>query len=346
MSDIRESLQVIMLKAMDSAREGITISDATQPDNPLIYVNKGFTEMTGYSYEEVVGKNCRFLQGVDTDKSMVRLLHKGIQLHKIVQVEILNYSKTGKAFWNRLSVTPIFDEEGKLLHFIGVQEDVTVQRENQLAAQKTALHKLISETTIQAQERERDQMGKELHDNVNQLLATCRLYLNIATTDEAMRMDMIEQTSALINTAIEEIRKLSRTLVGPRLGEISLKDSLKDLVQSLQKAVPFTISLTCKHLKEVTICQSKQLMLFRIVQEQLNNIIKHAECKNVAINITNQNNSVFLSVKDDGNGFETARTTEGIGLKNMKSRVALENGSLALNTAPGLGCELLITLPL
>jgi PAS domain S-box-containing protein len=124
-------------RALSSAAEGITISDPDQPDNPIIYANEGFERLTGYSRKDVLGKNCRFLQGKDTDQSTVDELRAAIREHRPVMVELLNYRKDGSPFWNRLSVTPVYDAHGKTTHFIGVQSDVTERHDAEEALRKT-----------------------------------------------------------------------------------------------------------------------------------------------------------------------------------------------------------------
>jgi PAS domain S-box-containing protein len=115
-------------RVLAEAAEGITIADATQPDCPLIYVNKGFEQLTGYSSESVQGRNCRFLQGPDTDPAATDEIRRAIREGRPCVVEILNYRKDGSPFWNRLSITPVRDDAGALTHFIGIQSDVTARR--------------------------------------------------------------------------------------------------------------------------------------------------------------------------------------------------------------------------
>jgi phosphoserine phosphatase RsbU/P len=116
-------------RALDVAAEGVTIADARAPARPLIYVNKGFERMTGYSVAEVLGRNCRFLQGPDTDAAAVAEIRAALAECRECLVEILNYRKDGTAFWNRLSITPVRDTAGEITHFIGIQSDVTVRRQ-------------------------------------------------------------------------------------------------------------------------------------------------------------------------------------------------------------------------
>jgi len=127
-TDITELLLALKDRALNAALEGITIADARQPDNPLIYVNRGFEILTGYTAAEALGSNCRFLQGPRTDAADAEQIRHAVTKQQPCVVEILNYHKNGSAFWNRLSITPVHNSAGQTTHFIGVQSDVTARR--------------------------------------------------------------------------------------------------------------------------------------------------------------------------------------------------------------------------
>ncbi|MFC2088881.1 SpoIIE family protein phosphatase [Calditrichota bacterium] len=112
-------------RALAATSEGITISDNLQPDNPIVYANEGFERLTGYTREDVLGKNCRFLQGEKTDPKTIEEIRLSIREEKPCIVEILNYRKDGTIFWNRLSITPLRDESGRVTNFLGIQSDIT-----------------------------------------------------------------------------------------------------------------------------------------------------------------------------------------------------------------------------
>jgi sigma-B regulation protein RsbU (phosphoserine phosphatase) len=116
-------------RALDVAAEGITIADARLPARPLIYANDGFERLTGYPVGEVLGRNCRFLQGPDTDPTAVAEIRAAVAEQRECIVEILNYRRDGSPFWNRLSITPVRDGSGVVTHYIGIQSDVTARRE-------------------------------------------------------------------------------------------------------------------------------------------------------------------------------------------------------------------------
>ncbi len=115
-------------RALSAIAEGITISDALLPDNPIIYANSGFEKLTGYRIEDVLHKNCRFLQGPGTDPKKVDEIRKAVYEQRECTVELLNYRKDGTPFWNQLSITPVRDEYGKVTNYIGIQSDVTKRK--------------------------------------------------------------------------------------------------------------------------------------------------------------------------------------------------------------------------
>lgn len=124
----REETLALRNHAMDEASIGIVITDPTRPDNPIQYVNDGFERLTGYEETEVVGRNCRFLQGPVTDPETVAEMRAAIDEEEPVSVEVVNYRKDGTEFWNRVEITPVCDDTGTATHFIGFQRDVTERK--------------------------------------------------------------------------------------------------------------------------------------------------------------------------------------------------------------------------
>ena len=117
----------VLSKILDSCINGVTLADPDQEDMPLVYANKAFETITGYSQEETLGKNCRFLQGSDRDQEAVAKLKAAINNKEAVEVTLRNYKKNGELFYNHLMMMPLFDSKGNLLYFLGVQYDATEQ---------------------------------------------------------------------------------------------------------------------------------------------------------------------------------------------------------------------------
>lgn len=114
---------------LDPAQQSLTLCDVRRPDAPLIYVNKGFEQMTGYTPAETVGKNCRFLQGPGTDPLTVAAIRNAVRAGAPLIVDLLNYRRDGSTFWNRLSLRPVHNASGVLTHYIGIQSDISRMRE-------------------------------------------------------------------------------------------------------------------------------------------------------------------------------------------------------------------------
>jgi PAS domain S-box-containing protein len=132
---------------MESTSCGISIADVSEPEMPLIYLNKAFTEMTGYSAEEVLGQNCRFLQDEDRDQEARHTIRKAIDTGESCTVILKNYTKEGKPFWNELIISPVHNEQGNLTHYVGIQNDVT-EREDarmEVISQRDRLEELNEE---------------------------------------------------------------------------------------------------------------------------------------------------------------------------------------------------------
>jgi PAS domain S-box-containing protein len=121
-----ENLQ--LAQAITSASEGVIITDPNQPDNPIVYSNPAFSRMSGYQPEEVMGRNCRLLQGSGTDPQAIAQIRQAIAEQQEIQTTLLNYRKDGQPFWNELRISPVFSDEGNLLYFVGLQTDITARK--------------------------------------------------------------------------------------------------------------------------------------------------------------------------------------------------------------------------
>lgn len=128
--EIEKSLD-IKSEAIEATHNGIVITDALQEDNPIIYVNKAFLKLTGYSESEVLNRNCRFLQNDDNDQEGLTILRKAISEGKKCQVQLRNYKKNGTLFWNEVSINPIHNGENRITHFVGIQNDITNRKKTE-----------------------------------------------------------------------------------------------------------------------------------------------------------------------------------------------------------------------
>jgi signal transduction histidine kinase len=218
--------------------------------------------------------------------------------------------------------------------------------EEKLTEEKIKKQQEITAAVITAQSQERTFLGEELHDNINQILATANLYMDCALSDEDSRINFIKDSKNFIKTAIEEIRKLSKTLLPASLGEVGLQEALNDAIENIKRvndSIHFHIDWQIPN--ENTLSEKLKLTIFRIVQEQLNNIFKHAKASNIIISLKQEEEELQVMIKDDGVGFDISQKRDGVGLQNIFGRTDLLRGTATINSRPGAGCELIINFP-
>jgi len=227
-------------------------------------------------------------------------------------------------------------KQGVLLVANDITPMVTALKDLEL--ERLRREKEIAEAIIIAQEDERKFIGGELHDNVNQILASSLLYLSIGKRQK--KIPCIAEVEGLINSAIQEIRKLSHSLIAPSLEEAELSQAVDNIVEMTRKTGRFDIEKESVGINETVLSEKIKLNVYRIIQEQLNNIIKYSKANTVRLKLVQESNRLFLNIIDDGVGFDTSSKSLGRGMANMKSRATLNNGRLDIISSPGKGCEL------
>jgi len=235
------------------------------------------------------------------------------------------------------------NKEGNAYRMIGAAQDITEKKrlEEELLNQQKA----ITQATISTQEKERTEISKELHDNVNQVLTTTKLYLDLAITNPELKDELILKSSKNIISVITEIRKLSQSLMIPSLEDLGLLDSIEDLVEGINATKKIHAVFVHEKIDETVLNENQKLTLFRITQEALNNTIRHANATRTTIELSNNKKRVQLVIKDNGKGFDSFSSKKGAGLNNIRNRVYLLSGQLTINTHPGKGCALVVELP-
>jgi CHASE3 domain sensor protein len=222
---------------------------------------------------------------------------------------------------------------------------LTKRREKEKLAEEIVQQKLnkqkeITEAVISAHEAERSEIGTELNENINQLLAASKLYTDMANKGDENRSSHLTTSTGYTKMAIEEIRKLYKELETPFMHERGLIDSISFIAGEAMKTSPIIIKVSAKGFNENILSQKFKLNLFRIVQAQIKNTIKYAKATTLKIHLSQTNEKLLVNITDDSVGFNTTIQTSGTGIKNIISRVELYKGEVAIKTAPGEGCSL------
>ncbi|MBX9891727.1 MAG: PAS domain S-box protein [Chitinophagaceae bacterium] len=331
----------VFSQMVEQSPSSIVVTDS---NGSIEYVNPAFCNTTGYSFNEAIGKNPRILKSGITPDSTYADMWRDLSNGKTWNGVLCNKKKNGELYWESASIAPIIDSEGKTISYVAIKDNITekVLLEKQLKEEQNDFQKKMTDAIIAAQEKERTEIGRELHDNINQLLASAKMFLKFSRNDE----ESYHQTEMILQNAIDEIRKLSHLLVLPTVINSKLAETIDTIVYELKGSSDTLIHKEIINFDDYDVSHNLKMNIYHIIQIQLNNIYKHAKAKNIWIYIINheQSKTIDISIKDDGIGFDPKKRTSGIGLLNIRTRASLFDGKVEVISSPGNGCEVIVTL--
>ncbi len=310
------------------------------------YVSPTSEKMLGYAPALLLSANI-FPLIHPLDQKKVKNFFKKIKPGSAVYIDKYRLKKADDS-WCFLETT--FNDltgDASIQGVVANSRDITerVKADEMALAEKRHKQNEITEAIITAQEKARSLVGRELHDNVNQLLGAIRLYIDMARKDVSGADGYLKSASEFTLNAIDEIRKLSKTLVTPSLEGISLVDAVYDVINDITKVHPIRIKFSSNELDEEKLKDDFKLNLLRIAQEQVNNVLKHSKAKSASIVLKRQDKSLFFKIKDNGVGFNDIETKKGVGFTNILSRAELYKGEVKIEAIAGKGCALSILFP-
>ena len=311
------------------------------------YVSPAITGTLGYKPEFFLGKDViDFIWDADHQivlNGFTDLMTKGVTDNVLYRV----FHQNGECRWLESRGRNMFDDPaigGFVINTRVVTERVLLQQT--LDEQNKKNQKEITIAVIKTQESERSQIGRELHDNVNQVLTTIKLYNEMLRDGLGDPKELIAKSMQHLQECIDEIRNISRRLSAPTIGRISLIDSIKELVDSINLTKKIEVKFSMTNPEHLPISQELHLAIYRIVQEKLNNIIKYADASLVSIKIEIKEKILQLVIRDNGKGFDLNNSLDGIGITNMRTRAENLNGSFTLESEPGKGCVVEVKIPM
>ena len=324
----------LLERAVTASTNSIVITDPNLPDDPLVYVNPAFEETTGYTVEEAVGRNCRFLQGEDRDQPAVEELRRAVREGRYCTVVLRNYRKDGSLFWNELSIYPMRDKIGRVTNFVGVQNDIT--------------ERIRAEESLSEMRRsERRRIARDLHDVVLQDLSGALQSLRLTQLQakgSETELNLVEELEALgratsgLRNAIYDLR---------REDDLPLVKSVESLVELNRQLSPGRkISLVVEEEFPEGLAGELSVQLSRILQEALANARHHSGARNVEVRLRTEGDAVLAAVIDDGRGFDPASPRAGVGLSTMRERVEALGGEIEVKSPPGEGTKVALRVPL
>ncbi|HMK05099.1 MAG TPA: PAS domain S-box protein, partial [Ferruginibacter sp.] len=307
----------------------------------ILEVNNTAVEQHGYSREEFLSKTVMDQSPPEHHGKLKDFIERVRQKNDFKSVITSKYlNKSGEEIYLSIASHRIQYKGRAVIMALATDVTENVSLERILEEERVAKHQEITNAVISAQEQERQELGGELHDNINQILAGSLLYLGLAQKESTAKHPYFTETETLISSAITEIRNLSHSLIPPSLNESELLGAINNIIEVTQQTSEMRISLQSFGFDESNVSDKLKLSIYRIIQEQFNNILKHAGAQRVIVGLFQDKERIKLSIKDDGVGFDTGKKANGVGLMNIKTRASLFNGEVIIISSPGKGCEI------
>lgn len=334
---------------MENALTGVCITQGEK----ILMCNRRFAEIFGFSRDELSGMELCKLSLADLPRQPADdtcASDNGAET-PLVQ-EVVGLTKDGRIICTRQTIDPLRYEAKRLAirHVV----DVTDQKfaEDTLRDSEREL-RLLSEKVLKAEEVERKRIASELHDGIGQVLSSIKFglentFCELGDRLPAEALSKLECTVSSIRGAIDEVRRISMGLRPAMLDDLGIEPTITWLCREFQSTHPSLTIIKTLDLGQTYVGSTLRVVIFRILQEALNNIAKHANATQVHLSLRARENGIELSIKDNGCGFIVDARTEaraGFGLYSMKERAALSGGRLALNSAAGAGTRVAVTWP-
>lgn len=316
-----------------------------------LFVSPSCEHILGFTADYFIGKNAfEFIHPDDVPDTLSAL--NSLNNQKTVYLEAFRF-KNAKGEWRWIETIATNQLENSLINGIVVNSrDITEKKKIAENLRLRTLHeqeemqRKITEAVILAQEQERNIISQELHDNVCQLLTTAKLYLDLLKGQSEVVHPLVHDTLEIVKLSIEQVREISHALSSSSLEEATIYESLEQLIKHVNGALKTEFFLEVNDVEDSMLSFGLKLSIYRIIQEQVHNILKHSESETAIVRLNQQGKQLKLEIKDNGIGFDPTIRKKGVGLKNIRSRVNAYGGKLDLQTSPQNGCYLQIIFDL
>jgi two-component system, NarL family, sensor histidine kinase UhpB len=267
---------------------------------------------------------------------------------------VVEYADLRGGRWSEISFYPIYNGDAvsgatcfsRDITHRKIAEKEIADLEQEIINQKIQEQRKIARAILKAQEKERNYLGQELHDNVNQILAATKMMLSVALSVPEKCPELVLDCQKNIEDAMEENRKIAQGLVVPDFESIPFKEQLNHLTDSMLKKAGIYVVMDISGFQDELMDDDQRLAIYRVAQEQYTNIIKHAAAGFVYILLSTLGDHFKMLIFDNGKGQAAGTKTAGIGLRNIKGRVGLFNGTATAEASPERGFTLEIVIPL
>lgn len=315
----------------------------------IVWINKSFEDMSGYSFKQLKGKNAFdvFLASTMDVKKMTNITKQRKNKRESIY-EVQMKRKNGKLLDVVISGSPVIDVDGSVRGSVGIHWDVTEIRkmERELEQEKEIIQREVLKATLTAEEKQRQLLGHELHDGVGQMLTYISLYLQVAANNKEYDPSSFLKAQAKVKDALNEVRRISRSLAPPALIDLGLREAVVELLNQYTEIRNTVFTLTCTNKDFANIDFNAQRTIYRVVQELVNNAIKYARANFVKLTFSRSKTKLVLKYTDDGIGFNPQKVKKGVGLKSINNRIYFYGGTTNVQSIKNKGTSFTIELPL
>lgn len=315
----------------------------------ILYCNRAMSAITGYSSDEMVGNMATdLLLNRKEMRSRMEDVRKLRSSGQDSSYEINIRKKNGEAALLVVSGAPLYNKNGTVRGSVGIHWDITEMREleRKLTEEKINKEKEIVEATLLAEEEQRAQIGRDLHDGVGQMLTYINLYLGIIRSRGSFTPADVNELEKTVKNTLEQVRTLSRTLAPPAIRDLGLREAVVELIESYGILDKPKFKLRIYNQKEDNnINLDKKIVFFRVLQELLNNTFKYADAGLISIQFYYLKDHLHMYYSDNGKGFDMKKIRKGVGLDSIRSRVSFYKGNVSIKAAPGKGMTVNIKIP-
>jgi len=318
-------------------------------EEKIVFVNRTMEDIVGYKFEEMKGRIASNMLMTDQQqRERMEGVNAMRKQGKESVYEIGITRKDGSVAQVVISGAPTFDIDGSIKGSIGIHWDVTEIRRTQqeLLNERITREQQLLETKLQAEEEQRSEIGRDLHDGVGQMLAYMQLYIGLLKTNQQFGEKEIAELEKTVDNTLQQVRTLSRSLAPPSIRDLGLKDAIVELVESysILERPKFHLRIQPGNAFNEMKMEQK-IMAYRVLQELISNTFKYADANNVRIKYSFVEDNLLFEYEDDGKGFDISSVKKGVGLESIRSRVEYYKGTVKYDTSPGKGMIAVIMMP-